>query len=827
MNRHVFLNNDKSDSPKFNRQRNVGGDKKVQNENIESVESNEPKIIQEFQKERLRSFNAVFFSKRKSRNENRTIEFPSYIDLIKIKFYNIFNNEASGNYKLKLKEEFYRRYGLFPIEYKDFNKTVVFEIVDNNLFEVFKRHLKIIIESSNGTSYQNKEYSLIALIYEFEFIDTKARLDNLNEENVMINLISSSKKVYNLQKDTLFGFLSENNLIFSYSENSPDIIEIKDIPWNNTEFIADNFDIVQGIVSSRVEKIRPGYLGPIREYGFEVEVEENITIVGVIDTGVEKIEPLRSIILEESIDHTASTAFWDEVGHGTLVAGLVALGDDFYKDVKSKYYSKAKIFVIKVLQQDNDSLDIPRLLADIRFAKRQYGIRIFNMSLVIPNAKKYNETYSQFAYELDKLAFEEDLLVFISVGNFNDIGLKELVIEEPHLDHEYPDFFYKLNSSTDIHKCENTNICVPSESLNNISVGALAGNLEKNDCSDVTPNALYPAYYSRKFHYDLSQKINTQKIKQKNKHLNKPDFVFEGGDLFDEKAGIEILRSAFVSRDKFFGKTCGTSLATPLVTSYAAEILNSYPKLRTQTVKALLVNSAKYVTKSKLPHFKNKPDSLLKSLIGFGKPSKEELILNYDNSITFIIEDNINVGEIMKIPIELPKYLKKSGNKLQFDISLCFSFMPIKDNQLDYLPLHISFNIVQNKDIEDIAFGVAKKNADTPQEKVAYGIKNFPWSEDHFGIDTRLISNAQFMTYKLQPNDYDKIDDSLAIAVRCLAKKEHFEKFKNSSHPFSIVIKITEILSNENGSNLYSEMLEINNFLEIDSNLNTELEAEN
>lgn len=309
--------------------------------------------------------------------------------------------------------------------------------------------------------------------------------------------------------------------------------------------------------------------------------------------------------------------------------------------------------------------------------------------------------------------------------------------------------------------------------------------------------------------------------------MNKPDFVFEGGDLFDEKAGIEILRSPFVSRDKFFGKTCGTSLATPLITSYAAEILNSYPKLRTQTVKALLVNSAKYETQNKLPHFKNTPDSLLKSLIGFGKPSKEELVLNYDNSITFIIEEEISVGEIMKIPIELPKYLKNSGNKLQFDISLCFSFMPIKDNQLDYLPLHISFNLVQNIKIEDIAWGVAKRAEDSPKEKVAFGIKNFGWSEDHFGIDNLLLSNSQFKTYKLQPNDYEKIDDSLAISIRCLAKNEHLKELESSKHPFSIVIKITEILNNENGNNLYSEMLEINNFLEIDNNLDFDLEAEN
>ena len=60
-------------------------------------------------------------------------------------------------------------------------------------------------------------------------------------------------------------------------------------------------------------------------------------------------------------------------------------------NIKKKYKTKAKVFVIKVLQEDNDPIDIPRLINDIKFCRRKYGIRIFNMSLVIPNAKKYNE----------------------------------------------------------------------------------------------------------------------------------------------------------------------------------------------------------------------------------------------------------------------------------------------------------------------------------------------------------------------------------------------------------------------------------------------------
>jgi hypothetical protein len=822
MNRHVFLNNEKSDRPKFKRQRNIGGNKNTQQDK-EVIEDNTPKVIHEFQKERLRQFNADLYSKRKLRQENRKIEFPKYIDLIKIKFYNIFGNDT--NYKLNLKDEFYIRYGLFAVEYKDFNKTVLFEIVDSNLFEVFKKHIKNVIDSPIGTTYQNNEYNLISLILEFEFIDSKSRIFTYNKYGVLVNLFQSILLESEMQKESFFDFLKENEIKYTYSDISPDIIEIHQIDKQRIEFIADNFDIIKAITSSRTQKIIPGYTGPIRSYNFEIEKNENLTKVGVIDTGVENIEPLRDLILNENIDHTNNGAFWDEVGHGTMVAGLVVLGDEFYNNIKSKYDAKAEIFVIKVLQEDNDPIDIPRLINDIKYCRREHGIRIFNMSLVIPNAKKYNETYSQFAYELDKLSYEEDVLIFISVGNFNQVSLKALLEDEPHPDHDYPDFFYKINGTTDVHRCEDTNICVPSESLNNISVGALAGNIENIDKTDITPNEIYPAYYTRKFHYDYSQNLNSQPIKQKNKHLNKPDFVFEGGDLFDIISGLEVLRPPMSQTENFYGRSCGTSLATPLVTSYSCDILNEYPNLRTQTVKALLINSASYFNKSKLPHFRNEPDSLLKSLTGFGKPNKQGLISNEKNTITFIIEDSIKIGEIIKIPIELPKYLKDSGNKLQFDISLSYSFSPIKDNQLDYLPLHISFNLVQNTNIDDIANGVIKKGDDTKAGTPIYGIKNFPWSEDHFSIDNRQFSNSQFMQYRLQPYDYNLINDSLALSVRCLVKNAYIKQYERLNNPFSIVIKITEIISVDGDSNLYSEILKINNHVEIDNGI--DLEAEN
>lgn len=805
MNRHIILNNPKSKHPKFNRKRNIKG--QIKNDTEIEIIDNNPKVIDEYQKENLRKYKRLYIDSINNRYKKRKIHFSNYIDLIEIQFYIIFNYE--------LKNKFLVKYGIIPIEYKDFNKTVIFEIIDNNLFKYFKNDINKIIKSPIGSSYKNEDYNKLSLIYKFAYFDSRSRILTYNNDGILINLIESFNESYYEQKESLFNYLNANNIKFTYIPIHESILEIQKTTINVIKFIADNFDIIKAITCSRTQKLRPSYIGPIRDYEFEVECKENITTVGIIDTGVEKISPLKNVILNENIDHSGNGAFWDEVGHGTMVAGLVALGDEFYTDIKNTYNAKAKIFVIKALQQDNDPLDIPRLLEDIKLVKSKFGIRIFNMSLVIPNAKKYNETYSQFSYELDKIAHEEDILIFISVGNFNSDSLKALIEDEPHPDHEYPDFFYKLDKTTQVHTCEDTNICSPSESLNNVSVGALAGNMENKDCSDSTPNELYPAYYTRKFHYDYTQKLNSQKITIKNKHLNKPDFVFYGGDLFDVKSGLEVLRSPQVSVDKYYGRSCGTSLATPLITSYAAEILNEYPTIKTQTVKALLVNSASYFN---LPHFINGSSTLLKSLVGFGKPNRKNLIENNDNSITFIIEDIINVGEIMNIPIILPKYLKNSGNKLQFDISLCYSFLPIKHNQLDYLPLHISFCLVKNVEAKIFESATQKD----------FNIKNsITWSEDHFGIDNRQFSNSQFMSYRIQPNDFYSLNDIVGIAVRCLSKKDYESELIKKSHDFSIVVKITELITNEINENLYNQFLEVNNYNEISNDIVTELELEN
>lgn len=801
-NKHVYLNNKKNQQNNFNRKR--GFTPKATEEKPE-----EPKI-ERFQVANLRNYYIAFTKRYESRYNNRTIEFPAYIDLIEIRFLPIFGKD--------LKNKFFQKYGLLPISYSDFNRTVVFEVVDKESFDDFKSDIEFIISQDEDVPYSGEHYNIIATIYKFRFIDK--RTETNDEEAIILSTIqSTSIEIYNLQKERLKQFLGEANLSFS-TNNNEDLFYLNYVSSDIVIRIEQNFDIVQSITSSRALNVRPGMLGTLRmEYGFKVEVPENLATVGIIDTGINVIEPFNNLIVENGINITGETDA-DHSGHGTLVAGLAIFGQDLPASIETTYVAKCKVFPIKVLHHGNGGINFPLLLNAIRTANQAKGVRIFNMSLVF-YPKKYNEAFSDFAYELDQLSHELGILIFISVGNFDAIALEELLTINSHSDHDYPEFYYNLNKTTLVHSCENTNISIPSESLNNLSIGALAGNIENGDNSDITPANIYPAYYTRKFHFDYEQKINTINFNrnQKNKHLNKPDLVFDGGDLLNEQSGIEVIASP---ADNYFRRTSGTSLSTPLITSIAAEIEGLYPNLYVQSIKALLINSSNYYKAKELPLFKNK-DELLKKLTGFGVPDRNNALLSDNKSITMVIEDQIKPLEIISIPIFLPEYLKTSGNKLIFKISIAYSSYPDKGNHLGYLPLHMSFNLMKNLPINEIATNKAS-------ETVAK--KSFSWSEDHFGKENIIFSNAQSKEYKLQPNDIISLNGELAIAIRCLSKDNIDENLKhyleNNQHEFSLVINIREELKNNTENNLYNEMLDINNLtliseVQVDTDLDLEI----
>lgn len=126
----------------------------------------------------------------------------------------------------------------------------------------------------------------------------------------------------------------------------------------------------------------------------------------------------------------------------------------------------------------------------------------------------------------------------------------------------------------------------------------------------------------------------------------------EGGNRVADVDGIETLHAPHLSvvttaRDfavHRFTCTGETSAATAAASGLAAAILAAYPDATLQTVRALMIHSARW-TPAMLSHLPQRPSrgdyAGLLQRFGFGKPDRVRALLSLDNALTLIVQDEI------------------------------------------------------------------------------------------------------------------------------------------------------------------------------------------
>jgi hypothetical protein len=434
------------------------------------------------------------------------------------------------------------------------------------------------------------------------------------------------------------------------------------------------------------------------------------------------------------------------------------------------------------------------------------------------------------------------------------------------------------------HSCDGTNLKVPAESLNNITVGAIADNLNPGTDSDMTLDKILPAYYTSKYHVSPYHKVNGSRLKTRhiNYRLYKPDLVYPGGDYGLDSASIQVTGSG--NATDFYRFTCGTSFATPFATNLAARIVQKYPGISPQSVKALMINSAAPTSLSgflsdHLNALKEKfsqsefgksfsslnrsevlkinkwfhEQDLFARLTGHGKPDPVKALSSDNKTITVILEDTVKVGSHKAIPIRLPTYLNQFARRTKpivtLDATLCFKFRPNFREQTGYNPLHISFNFIKTfddatqtvkvaayrDDAEGMQFykklylGIAEQKDKTKQRNKTLGVKSIidPWSDD-FYPNSRQFSNCQKMHLNINIKDLNKVNNSIALIVRCTGKNDadyDTQSYLNEGHPFSIVLTFSEQGGNQfRFIDFYKEFINLNQTLDIINTLTADAE---
>ena len=747
--------------------------------------------------------------KKRIEERSNAIEIPDHIEYIRILFQSQFDIS-------KYYQQWFKEFGLLGINFSKFNHEILFAIIDRDLFKSFINNIEKFIQKELKEDV-NVEYSgKIKYIKEFKLLSTSDILQYRQHASLMNGILANfpieeraAREIYaSLEK-----YLNERNIRFRLIAES-NHLEIYDSTEVIIAEIARNYDIVLSITSSLATVIKPSEFNlPERSYGFEIEnSNEDLPIVGIIDTGISDQTPLAPIIVNDgSFNLTGTSSFADNAdggsGHGTGVAALVSLGRNaYYKGYKGKLRADAKLLSLKILDGNSGFLSEKDVLDLLTGAKAKYpSLKIFVLTTCYQANKSNNEDYSTYSFALDKFAYENDCLIVICTANNN-----QAMNTNSHYDLNY--FF-----------SEATNLCSPAESMNNLVVGAAADSLRDGIFEGISTSKEFPTLFSRKRHIDLHSLFPKKKI---NKFYFRPDVIECGGDYEQHgifigtgtKATMEILSAK--SNESFF-TNAGTSYSAPLVANIAAQIQKYYPNISSQSIKALIVNGASL----NLVRFPKQFTRLLTKTAGHGFVDPQKSIFSNENMITFLIEDKISPDDMKIFPLNFPDYLSKTNlgkqnGILKISATLCFNFLPVQNHQLGYCPIHMAFGFFKNQTGQEIL-------AIEDEEKGGIKSKlksNLGWSQSARHKQKPIpYSNTQKLTFPINVSELLNEHHTFKLAVNCRVSPQLLsgtEAKYNIPHSFSIAITIEENLKNENlTGQLYAEMESVNiveNIAEID-----------
>lgn len=767
-------------------------------------------ILAESLNRNIRSFDADKTTKYSLRDPY--IRVPHYIDHIEITFQNTF--DIKGFYK-----KYYSKFGLEAVSFYDYAKKGLFAIIDRDKFDIFISNIQNFIEhelaDGNDSYYGEIKYiSSFKLLMSDDII--KFKLDEIGGI-VYLSVINIplTDEVKSQILHSLLEFLTLNKIDYYHSEES-ERIELKDPTPETVKKIIHNFDIIESAICSAFTTVGPSSVNVTqRRHRIEIEnADEDLPIVGIIDTGIAADSILAPLIINDdefSLDGNplVDIASRNRLGHGTAVAGLVALGRENHKNnFNGEVLADAKVLSVKINESGNGYISETKLLSMLYRVKEKYPkIRIFTLTSCYSNFLRDNESFSDYTYLLDKFSYETNSLIFICTGN-NENCIDEIG--------DY-DLSYFNN--------EHTNISTPANSMNNITIGAAACNLKTNETFyGISMGPEFPALYTRRGHMDLSLIYNKPK---NNKNYFKPDVIDSGGDLgFNSEGGLDWMDKpalTLISARPQLGlmEETGSSFAAPLTANLGAKIIKRYPSISNESVKALIINSAS----TDLVKFDEDIKNIKNRVIGYGKVNELKSLHSNENSATLILEDVIEDDKIKVYPINFPDYLVekdlgKTHRILKITATLCFKFMPIKDNQLSYNPIHMAFCIFKNQDADDIM---------KPDNEIKSMLKSdLRWSENgRYKSKPIPYSNTQKITFNVNVEDLNTESKTFKLAIHSFLTEQvigGLPRYYPKANPFSIVMTIEETIKNNTG--LLYEQIKLKNHLEIAQVAEIEIQAE-
>ncbi|MEX2347734.1 MAG: S8 family peptidase [Balneolaceae bacterium] len=365
----------------------------------------------------------------------------------------------------------------------------------------------------------------------------------------------------------------------------------------------------------------------------EDHTNQDSVLVCLLDSGVNRGHTLLAPFLSNQDMHKIKPD-WDnadsyERGHGTQMAGNALFGD-LIKHLEGNHQIQLyhRLESVKIINPDdpNDEKLFGAITIDAAsqpVVVKPNNNRIYCMAVTSKDHEHKGEP-SSWSSAVDQIVFgdvdepNERSLFLVSAGN---VWLENY--------RDYP----VIN--------ERILVNDPSQAFNALTIGAYT---EKDFINQDT----HPNSFSLATSGSLSP-FSTTGLNLEKQWANKPDVVFEGGNLGIERDDIidpDSLKLLSVGHDPqrhLFSDNYATSGATALASKLAAELYSEYPEYWPETIRGLMIHSADWTDQMKREHSLATSETKRKLLgmYGYGIPNIDKARYSASDQLTLIAERTI------------------------------------------------------------------------------------------------------------------------------------------------------------------------------------------
>lgn len=427
--------------------------------------------------------------------------------------------------------------------------------------------------------------------------------------------------------------------------------------------------------------------------------EPDSPVVCVLDTGVHDGHPLLEDSLTAADMHVADTSWQKRPmdSHGTEMAGLALYGD-VHQAVTTAHPVRLdhRLESVKILpdhgQNERDlyaaitarAVDRPEIEAPNRF-------RVFMLAVTAPNAEDdaLRSTDSAKRGRPTSWSAAVDALAFGRAIDDTDSKLTYLNRDDPRTPRL---FVISAGNIKSINPAENhldrsdlSPVEDPAQSWNSLTVGAYS----RHDDMSNAPTA-FAGYLPIAARGELSP-VSRTSVLHGGDWPFKPEVVADGGNVAaspdrtsaDTPPNLGVLTTRLQQLGSgFFTTTSATSAATAQVAAIAASIGATYPNLRPETVRALIVHSAQWTPAMRVrleDSSANKGDlaNLLRRY-GMGVPDLDRAVRSATDALTLIgqagirpFERSESAGKVREMNLhELPWPIEQLGALGETQVSM-------------------------------------------------------------------------------------------------------------------------------------------------------------